>query len=102
MFRQRTSAAFAVFSFPGIDPRHGVPFCEYEGPRVGLPHVRCLLADQYGIGGAGSGRVSSEPLIRGSCSGLVPPFSSLEWRVREDGPDLEVERPSRSVSESEL
>lgn len=78
MFRQRTSAAFAVFSFPGIDPRHGVPFCEYEGPRVGLPHVRCLLADQYGIGGAGSGRVSSEPLIRGSCSGLVPPFSSLE------------------------
>lgn len=102
MLRQRTKAAFAVFSFPGMEPRHGMLFWEYEGPCVGLPHVRCLLADQYGIGGAGSGKVSSEPLMRGSRSGLIPPFKSLECRVREEGPDLEVERPSRSVSESEL
>jgi hypothetical protein len=26
MLRQRTKAAFAVFSFPGMDPRHGMLF----------------------------------------------------------------------------
>ena len=46
MLRQRTRAALAVFSFPGVEPRQAMFLDDHGGPGVGLPHVRCLLADQ--------------------------------------------------------
>lgn len=63
MFRHRTKAALAVLSFPGAEPRQGTVFTDHGGGGVGLPHVRCRLADQYGIGGAESTEVSMDPFV---------------------------------------
>lgn len=54
------------------------------------------MADQYGIIEAGSGRVSMEPFTCPSGLSVV-----LELSVLEDGSERDVERYSRSVSESE-
>ena len=96
MFRHSTRAAFTVLIFPGEDPRHGMGLEDQGGPGIGLPHVRCRLADQYGINEAGSGRVSMDPFTRPSGLSVA-----LECLVFEDGSERDVERYSRSVSESE-
>jgi hypothetical protein len=96
MLRHSTSAAFTVLIFPGDDPRHGMGFEDHGGPGIGLPHVRCRLADQYGISEAGSGSVSMDPFARPSGLSIA-----LEFRVLEDGSERDIERYSRSVSESE-
>jgi hypothetical protein len=87
MFRHSTSAAFTVLIFPGEEPRHGIGFEDQGRPWTGLPHVRCRLADQYGISAAGSGSVSIDPFIRPSGLSAV-----LECRVLEDGSERDVER----------
>jgi hypothetical protein len=66
MLRQSTRAAFAVLSFPGAEPRHGIGFEDHGGAGVGFPHVRCRLADQYGKLGVGSSEVSIDPFTRPS------------------------------------
>lgn len=96
MFRHKTSAAFTVLIFPGEAPRHGIGFEDQGGPGTGFPHVRCRLADQYGISEAGSGSVSMDPFTLPSGLSVV-----LRFRVLEDGSERDVERYSCSVSESE-
>ena len=69
---------------------------------MGLPHVRCRLADQYGIEGAGSGLPAlTDSSLR--CRWKWPDV----WPLRrlldcEEGSDREWVWYSRSVSESEL
>ena len=40
MLRHSTSAALAVFNFPGAEPRHAMFFDDHGGPGVGFPQVR--------------------------------------------------------------
>ena len=96
MFRHNTRAAFTVLIFPGEEPRHGMGFEDHGRPGIGLPHVRCRLADQYGINEAGSGSVSTDPFSRPSRLSVL-----LVFCVWEEGSERDVERYSRSVSESE-
>jgi len=99
MLRQSTRAAFAVLSFPEDEPRHEDALEDHGGRGVGLPHVRWRLADQYGMIGTGSGRVSTEPFIRPL--ELTTPFATVPLCVREEeGSEREVELCPRSVSES--
>lgn len=48
MLRQRTSAALAVLSFPGEDPRHGGIEFTQDVVVGAFPHVRCRLDAQEG------------------------------------------------------
>jgi hypothetical protein len=58
MFKQSTSAALAVLSFPELF-RQGWSFGVHGGGGVGLPHVRWRLEDQKGMEGVASGTSSS-------------------------------------------
>lgn len=102
MFRHMTSAAAAVFSLPGAAPRHGGCFWDHGGLGVGFPHVRCRLADQYGIEGAGSGLPAfTDSSLRCLEKGFdVGPLRRL--LEGKEGSERELDWYSRSVSESEL
>jgi len=94
MLRQRTRAAYEVLSFPGAARQAGV-LAAHGGAGTGLPHVRCLFADQYGTIGEGSGRVATDP---GSSSQSGPPSSLLIGEIEDLDPEVgEAWRP-RSVS----
>lgn len=95
MLRQRTRAAYEVFSFPGAARQAGV-LAAHGGAGTGLPHVRCLFADQYGTIGEGSGRVAIDPLGGSSPS---RPMSSLLIGEVEDL-DIEVGEACRPRSVS--
>lgn len=95
MLRHRTRAAYEVLSFPGAARQAGV-LAAHGGAGTGLPHVRCLFADQYGTIGEGSGRVAIDPA--GGSSTSRPLSSLLIGEVEDLDPEVGEAWSPRSVS----